>query len=118
MSLLKIISANTTLGGFETYRFTSEGCETVRHFDCVYATTADGREWYLPCGKRVANEEEGIIGYVSKYDPPTMLTKVLARGVIDTQYWVEIEKGETFEERFAPFGTEWQLEQRDREEGY
>lgn len=97
-----------------TFRYLGDdGFPAARHFDEIVVKTDDGRTWVLPNGKSV-QDEDGLAGAVATYDAAVMLPKIQAHGSIRPEFWIEQEEGESFEERYAPFGTEWQLEQRDR----
>lgn len=100
-----------------SYRGT-DGYPAADAFDAVVVTAQDGRQFALPCGQSVHDDEEGFVGYVARYDAAEMLTKVENRMSIDPSYWVELELQESFEERYQPYGTAWQEEQNDRLNGW
>lgn len=115
MNMVKIASAGRTVQ-FEAHHYTGDdGHPAVAVFSPLYVDLADGRSFFLPQGKRVVDEEEGYAGYIERYSAEERLAEILAAGEVDLDEWVELEEpAETLEERLAPFGTEWQIEQEER----
>lgn len=100
---------------FEVYYYTGDdGYPAVSVFSPVYVETEDGRTFILPQGKKVT-DEDGFHGYGYRYENLKQLAAVQAAGDFDPAQWVEVksEDFESFEERFAPFGSEWQREQEE-----
>lgn len=101
---------------FEVYYYTGDdGYPTSKVFSPVYVETEDGRSFILPQGKKVT-DEDGFQGYGYRYENQAQLAAVQAAGDFDPAQWVEVkeEDFESYEERFAPGGSEWQREQEER----
>lgn len=98
-------------GGFEVHHYTGDdGYPAAAVFDVVYVTLYDGREFYLPRGRQV-RDDDGFVGWVASYDPGRMIDRIeAARKMIDLDRWVEVLPQPSLEERFAEYAYEEAME--------
>jgi hypothetical protein len=109
--MLKVKVVWFSQGGFEAFNYLGcDGHPAQKCFDVVYVTVEDGREFFLPRGERV-QDEDGLVGYRARYDLARMEARVVERGTIDPAYWVELEPQPSLRERLADA---WEEEQRER----
>lgn len=77
-----------------------DGYPAARVFSPVGIRLADGREFFLPMGKKV-QDEDGFTGYVARYEVDGMIARIEAGGnVVDLDHWVELDT-RPLEVRFA-----------------
>jgi hypothetical protein len=87
---------------FQCYQYRGDdGYPTAAVASVVYVTTPAGVSYILHNLRQVRDDEDGIMSYVSRYEAEVMLARVIARGAIDLDHWVELEAEPTLEERFA-----------------
>jgi hypothetical protein len=104
---------------FEAYTYTGDdGYPTAAVFSPVCVTTVDGRDFVLPQGKWMVDQEEGIGWYGYAYhDADKVAERVRVRGSIDPACWVEVEPYRSLEEEAAECGMDPYSYERAIEEG-
>jgi hypothetical protein len=95
---------------FEAYVFTGDdGYPTSKVFSPVGVTLEDGRQFILPQG-RFVRDDEGFVGYVARYQVTgALLDRIRAAGTIDPDLWIEVQPIDLEEE----FGFEAAQRERD-----
>ena len=98
----------------------TDECGTDVGFATDYVVARVGKDHYgLSNVKWVRSEDFPGSAPVELYDAAVMAEKVRSRGVIETDHWFLLEVPEPLDEKWAPYGTAWQLEQRElQDQGY
>ena len=84
----------------------------------VVVDVAARDEWHHNHVARTASDEcpEALVKLVGQVET-AVASGLGAEHFNGSEHW-HWDRHETLEEKFAPFGTEWQLEQKERQEGY
>lgn len=83
----------------------------------LVATDTNGNKWqhfYVFAGHIEGDEGNVPFMEIAKEMAQKLADTVNQRGVVNPRYWTKMEEGETLEERWSPFGSEWQREQEER----
>lgn len=86
-----------------------DGYPAARAFPSLGVVTEDGREWVMPNGRRVV-DEDGFEGALPTYDADLVQDRIERVGSIDPQYWVHVEPIDLE----AEWAAEWEREQMER----
>lgn len=102
----------TVARDYEVHTFMADdGYPSSRVFSPLAITLEDGRQFFLPMGKRV-QDDDGFVGYIPRYSAGKVWAQIEhACNVIDLDHWIEVH----------PFNLEEELEyeaEREAQERY
>ena len=101
MGKLQVVAGSGSVAEGRYYREQDEDGEHVV-FDYYVVVEVAGKHYSHFKGHRFHSDAEAL------------LHRVEAAGEVDLKYWAEVPEQPSLEERLAPFGLEWQLEQDER----